>query len=221
MPMIGVIRLSTNDLTTAPKAMPMTTATASSTRLPFIRKSRNSLSTMHPQVRCPAPAVTLRVRSTHASPAVHAGARRLPVSIFEPRRQTMATIAATDYQMPIGGEWGESERRALRRHQPGDRRGRRHRRQRDRRRRAPRDRRGRGGARRRGRRWPRSSARASCAARPTSSAARGRSHRRRDDRRAGQAAGRGQGRGRLRRLASSSGSRGEAERVYGHDRCRR
>ena len=70
----------------------------------------------------------------------------------------MATIAANDYSMPIGGEWVRERRRAVRRHEPGHGRGRRHRRQRD----------GRATSRARstrprphsgrGRRWPRSSA---------------------------------------------------------------
>ena len=42
--MIGITRLSTSELMTAANARPMTNATASSIRLPFIRKSLNSCS---------------------------------------------------------------------------------------------------------------------------------------------------------------------------------
>ena len=47
---IGMIRSSTNDVTSAANARPMTKATASSTRLPRIRKSLNSLSIRIPPV---------------------------------------------------------------------------------------------------------------------------------------------------------------------------
>ena len=42
--MIGITRLSTSELMTAAKASPITNATASSIRLPRIRKSLNSCS---------------------------------------------------------------------------------------------------------------------------------------------------------------------------------
>ena len=81
----------------------------------------------------------------------------------------MATIAATDYSMPIGGEWVESDGGRFDVTNPAtgevvgtavnatadDV--------------TPRDRRGRGRRSARGRRWPRSSAGASCAAQPTAS----------------------------------------------------
>ena len=42
---IGITMFATSELTTAANARPMTNATASSMRLPLIRKSLNSLST--------------------------------------------------------------------------------------------------------------------------------------------------------------------------------
>src|SRR6185436_14661691 len=105
MPMIGVIRLSTSDLMTTPNAMPMMIATARSRMFPFSRKSRNSLSTMFLRDRCCRAARPYAISAT----GVHRYARRLPARLFDRRRQTMATIAATDYSMPIGGEWVESD----------------------------------------------------------------------------------------------------------------
>ena len=104
----------------------------------------------------------------------------------------MATIAATDYQMPIGGEWGESDGGRFDVTNPAtgevvgtavnatadDVRARST---------PPRRRSA------RGRRWPRSSAARILRRAADRILRRGRPHRRRDDRRAGQAAGRGPG----------------------------
>ncbi len=49
--MIGMIRSSTNEAMSAAKASPITNATASSTRLPRRRKSRNSLTMKVPAFR--------------------------------------------------------------------------------------------------------------------------------------------------------------------------
>jgi hypothetical protein len=46
--MIGLMRLSTREVTTAPKAAPTTTATARSTTFPRIRNFLNSLNIIPP-----------------------------------------------------------------------------------------------------------------------------------------------------------------------------
>ena len=76
---IGITRLSTNDEMSAANARPMTKATASSTRLPRIRKSLNSLITVPPSGRMDAPVSATHIASWVAT-TISPRARRGPDS---------------------------------------------------------------------------------------------------------------------------------------------